>query len=98
MATPADKPERTPHPSIAVWRALEGRWTGTKRLWLSRDEPEVNSPATAGIQVSEDGRQVEIDYEWEHRHKRQTAVLTALTMEDTKDQATPTMRVVSKNA
>lgn len=70
--------EDKPNHSIAVWKALEGRWGGQKRLWLSRDEPEEKSEARAGIQISEDNRQVELDYSWLYDDRRQSAVLTAL--------------------
>lgn len=80
----SEKTGRAPHPSMTVWQPLTGRWVGTNRLWLSREDPEENSPAHAGVTISEDGRQLEIDYSWTHQERRQTAVLTALLRGDGK--------------
>lgn len=78
----SQQPEKKAHPAAAIWRPLAGRWAGTNRLWLTRDEPERKSEAGAGVALSEDGRQLEIDYDWIHRERRQTAVMTTLLRAD----------------
>lgn len=73
-----ERADKRPNPAMAAWQALTGRWAGANRLWLSREDPEEKSPAQAGVEVSEDGRQLEIDYSWTHRERRQSSVMTVL--------------------
>lgn len=54
---------------------LEGRWTGTNRLWVHPDEPHDDSEMTVRIEPVLGGRFVRLDYTWGYKGEPQEGAL-----------------------